>query len=54
MRGILSSCAVLHTADGKVVALPAGSQVDITSDDDWYQDVQDADINEALDLLEEA
>jgi hypothetical protein len=53
MRGILSSAAVIHTAEG-VIAFPAGSQVDIGSNDDWYHDVQDADIDEALDLLEEA
>ena len=53
MRGILSSAAVLHTAEG-VVAFPAGSQIDVVSNDDWYHDVQDADIDEALDLLEEA
>ncbi len=51
MRGILSTPAILHTAEGEV-AFPAGAQVDITSDDDWYHDVQAADIEEAVSLLE--
>ena len=53
MRGILEKPIILHTAEG-VIAFPAGSQVDIVSNDDWYHDVQDADIGEALSLLEES
>jgi len=53
MRGILSSAVILHAEDG-IIVFPAGSQVEITSNDNWYHDVQDADINEALDLLGEA
>ena len=54
MRGILSSAVVLHSIEGEVIAFPAGAQVDITSNDDWYHDVQDADIDEAVHLLGEA
>lgn len=53
MRGILERPIVLHTPMG-VVTYPAGSQVDVTSDDDWYHDIQDADIQEAARLLGEA
>ena len=54
MRGILTGCAVLHTSEGNIIAFPANAQVDITSNDDWYHDVQDADIEEAVKLLDEA
>lgn len=53
MRGILEKPIVLHTVDG-IVVFPAGCQVDITSNDDWYHDVQDVDICEAVSLLEES
>ena len=52
MRGILSTPTILHTREGEEVVFPAGAQVDIISNDDWYHDVQDADINEAVRLLE--
>lgn len=52
MRGILEKPVITHTPEG-IIVFPAGSQVDITSNDGWYQDVQDADIKEAVDLLEE-
>jgi hypothetical protein len=52
MRGILATTVILHTKYGNVAAYPAGTQVEIMSNDDWYHDVQDTDINEALDLLE--
>lgn len=54
MRGIIERPIVLHTAKGEVVAFPAGSQVDITSNDDWYHDISDADILEAVKLLGES
>ncbi len=41
MRGILAEPITLHTAEG-IVVFPAGVQVDVTSNDDWYHDVQDA------------
>jgi len=53
MRGILERPIVLHTPD-EVVVFPAGSQVAIESSDDWYHDIQDADIQEAAKLLGEA
>ncbi len=53
MRGILQEPIILHTAEG-VIAFPAGAQVDITSGDHWYHDVQVPDINKAVDLLEAA
>ncbi len=53
MRGILEKPIILHTAEG-VVAFPAGCQVNVESNDDWYHDVQDADICEAVNLLEES
>lgn len=51
MRGILEKPIVLHTAKG-IVVFPAGCQVVVESDDDWYHDVQDADICEAVSFLD--
>ena len=53
MRGILEKPMILHTAKG-VVVFPSGSQVSVESDDDWQHDIQDADIREAVNLLEES
>ncbi len=53
MRGILEKPMILHTAKG-VVVFPSGSQVIVESSDSWYHDVQDADIREAVKLLEES
>jgi len=53
MRGILEKPIVLHTAEG-IVVFPAGCQVAVESNDDWYHDVQDTDICEAVNLLEES
>jgi len=50
MRGILEKPIVLHTTEG-VIVLPAGCQVAVESNDDWYHDVQDADIQEAVSLM---
>ena len=51
MRGILEKPIVLHTAKG-VVVFPAGCQVAVESNDGWQHDVQDADISEAVSLLD--
>lgn len=52
MRGILAHPIVLHTANDEEIAFPAGAQVDIKSDDSWQHDISDADIREAISLLD--
>ena len=52
-RGILSQPLVLHTRKDEIVVFPAGTQIAVRSDDKWQHDVQDADIQEAVELLKE-
>jgi len=51
-RGILAKPLVLHTRDEGIVVIPSGTQIGVVSNDDWYHDIQDADIQEAIDVLE--
>lgn len=53
MRGILVKPLVLDSGPD-IVVMPAGTQVNIESSDDWYHDVQNADIDEAIDLMKES
>ena len=54
MRGILETPIILHTNENEVVAIPAGSQVEVISEEYWYHDISDADIQEAAKVLGEA
>ncbi len=54
MRGILERPIILHTTDDEVVVIPAGSQIEVISEEYWYHDISDTDIQEAAELLGEA
>jgi hypothetical protein len=56
-RGILQKPVLIQAdVDGEQadVVIPSGAQVEISSDDSWYHDVSEKDIEDAVALFREA